>query len=109
MDQNHDRVQELIRNINEMMTQAKEMKKLVSAENETHRTKILNDLGKSYEQNVHEVNFLKEELHEQINKINDLGHAFQELTHPIEVIASHSRIITGLKDCHDRLKILLAR
>jgi hypothetical protein len=64
-------------------------------------------LQRSYERIASEISLAKEELLSRLNELNGLGHSFENLVDSIEIVGSHSSIMQALKECTDRILLLL--
>ena len=50
---------------------------------------------------------MKEELQARANELNDLGHSFESLVDAVEIVGSQGSIMQELKECADRIALLL--
>ena len=95
--------------LNLEMEEIRKTTELSIDENEQHKARMLQDIERSHEKVTNELTLLKEELEDRLNELNDLGHSFETIGSDIEVLASHSSILQQMKDCMDRLGILLEK
>ena len=56
-----------------------------------------NSLNKAFDNIVNLINKTEQELYEQINLINDLGHDFESLEGHVQTIVSYPKIINDMK------------
>lgn len=106
MEEKHSLIEEIKAHANEV-EELKETQQLGLAENERHRTRITTDLQRTFERISSEITLVKEELQARSNELNDLGHSFESLVDAVEIVGSQGSIMQELKECADRITLLL--